>query len=373
MLAELYKQSSTIPHETITHWKEQGKKVIGFMCSYVPEEVIYAAGMLPFRIRGTGCTRTNNSDVVMSNYSCSFARSCLEFALDGTFDFLDGLVAVDSCSQMHRLFDNWRYQAKLPFMHLLRLPYKNSPAAVEWYRGEIATLIQGMEKVFQVEVTDANLVKAIEVYNETRALLQSLYELRKSEHPSLTGSQNLSILLAATSTPKDRYNELLQTSLKEIRSAPPVKDFRARLMLVGSSLDDPAVVKIIEDQGGLVVADALCFGSRYFLEPVDGKDAPVPALARSYLSRPKCPRMMTEHAALFAFIEDMARKFKVDGIIFEKMQYCDLWGGESLFLDRKFKEAGIPFLSIQREQVLTNAAQIATRVEAFIEMITGVI
>jgi benzoyl-CoA reductase subunit C len=36
-------------------YKKQGKKVIGFFCSYIPEEIIYAGGMLPYRIRPAGC------------------------------------------------------------------------------------------------------------------------------------------------------------------------------------------------------------------------------------------------------------------------------------------------------------------------------
>jgi bzd-type benzoyl-CoA reductase N subunit len=373
MIKELSEQSNVFPNESVKVWKDQGKKVIGFMCAYVPEEVIYAAGMLPFRIRGTGCTRMNRSDAVMSHYSCSFARSCLEFAMDGTYDFLDGLIAVDSCAQMHRLYDNWRFKAKLPFMHLLNLPHKNSAAAIAWYRDEIATLIRSMEKVFGVNITDENLVRAIEVYNETRMLLRSMYDLRKSENPTVTGSKSQSIVLAATSMPREQYNDLLKAYLGKIRSVEPIRGFRARLMLVGSSLDDPAFIKIIEDQGGLVVTDALCFGSRYFWEPVDKEGDLLLSLSKSLLSRPKCPRMMDEHVSLFAFIMDMVQNFNVDGIIFQKMQYCNLWGGESLFLEKKLKDAKIPFLSIEREQVLNNAAQIATRVEAFIEMIEGVI
>jgi benzoyl-CoA reductase/2-hydroxyglutaryl-CoA dehydratase subunit BcrC/BadD/HgdB len=173
--------------------------------------------------------------------------------------------------------------------------------------------------------------------------------------------------------PREQYNELLRAALQEMRSAEPIRDSRTRLMLVGSSLDDPALIKIIEDQGGLVVTDALCFGGRYFWEPVDTEGDHLLALARSYLSRPKCPRMMDGHVSFFEFITDMVQNYKVDGIIFQKMKFCNLWGGESLFLEKKLKDSGIPFLSIEREQVLTNAARIATRVEAFIEMIEGVL
>jgi len=107
VIERLCEISSAVPNQSVKVWKEQGKKVIGFMCSYVPEEVIYAAGMLPFRVRATGCTRMTRGDALMSNFTCSFARSCLEFALDGTYDFLDGLIGLDSCAQIHRLYDNW--------------------------------------------------------------------------------------------------------------------------------------------------------------------------------------------------------------------------------------------------------------------------
>ena len=365
--------SSQILNQEVRAWKEQGGNVIGTMCSYVPEEIIYAAGMLPYRIRGTGCIKRTHSDSLMSSFSCSFARSCLEFALDGTYDFLDGLVAIDTCAQMERLYDNWRFKAGLPFMHLLNLPHKNTASGVAWYRNEISRLKQSMEEAFGINVTENRLVNAIEVYNETRFLLKELYELRKGENPPVKGSESQRIVLAAMSMPRDRFNSLLKASLEEIRSREPGRTPRARLMVIGSALDDPAFIQIIEDQGGLVVTDALCFGSRSFWDPVPVDGDPLLALAGSYLSRPRCPRMMTQHASLLEFIVDMVEAFKVDGILFQKMQYCQLWGGESLFLERKLKELDIPFLSIEREHIVSNAAPIATRVEAFIEMIEGVI
>ena len=371
MIKGLSELSGTIPNEPVRDWKNQGKNVIGFMCAYVPEEIIHAAGMLPYWVRATGCTQTIRSDTLMSGYSCSFARSCLEFAMDGTYDFLDGLIALDSCAQIERLYDNWRYKAELPFMHLLHLPHKNSPAAVDWYREEIARLIGCLENAFGVTVSEENLKRAIALYNETRILLRDIHELRKSENPPITGAQNQRLLLAALSMPRERTNEFLKSSLQELRAKAPMGDAHTRLMLIGSELDDPAFIKVIEDHGGLVVTDALCFGSRYFLEPVNEKGDPLLSLAASYLNRPNCPRMMDGHVSLFEFIMEMIENFNVDGVIFQKMRFCNIWGGESLFLEKKLKKLNIPVLSIEREHVLSNTAQIANRVEAFIEMIEG--
>lgn len=373
MIKELSEVVFTPFNPAVKAWKEQGHKVIGFLCSYVPEEIIYAAGILPYRIRATGCTKRIQGDVWMSNFSCSFARSCLEFALDGTYDFLDGLVASDSCGQAHRLYDNWRFNAKRPFMHFLNVPHKNSESAISWYHDEIINLKGSLEKFFGISITQESLEKSIQTYNETRRLLRALYEFRKNPHPPISGFQSQILVLAAMSMPKEQYNGILSGYLDKIRGEEPITNYRARLMVIGSALDDPAFIKIIEDQGGLVVTDALCFGSRYFWEPVEIKDDIMFSLAKSYLSRANCPRMMDQHINISNFIKDMVQSFKVDGIIYQKMQFCDLWGGESLFLEGKLKELKIPFFPLQREHIITNKAQIATRVEAFIEMIHEVI
>lgn len=373
MIEELNEIVFTLFNPAVKAWKEQGKKVIGCICCYVPEELIYAAGILPYRIRATGCTKTVQGQVWMSSFSCSFARSCLEFALDGTYDFLDGLVASDSCGHAHRLYDNWRFNAELPFLRFLTVPHKGGESAIAWYQEELANFKDSLEEFSGTAVTKESLEKAIKIYNETRRLLRELYELRRNDHPPITGFQNQSLVLAAMSMAKDQYNDLLSRYLEEIRGSEPITNYRARLMVIGSALDDPAFIKIIEDQGGLVVTDAHCFGSRYLWEPVEIEGDIMFSLAKSYLNRTFCPRMMDQHEVLFGFIKDMVQRFKVDGIIFEKMRYCDLWGGESLFLEKKLKESNIPFLALQREHVMTSSAQIATRVEAFIEMVGEVI
>ncbi len=140
-------------------------------------------------------------------------------------------------------------------------------------------------------------------------------------------------------------------------------------MIVGSEYDDPAYTKIIEDLGGLVVTDTLCFGSRYFWEPVETQKDLLGDLAKSYLNRPSCPRMSDRVIERADFLREMAERFKVDGVIFQKIRYCDLWGGESIYLGKRLKELNIPLLSIEREYRLSGVGQLKTRIQAFLETI----
>jgi len=128
-----------------------------------------------------------------------------------------------------------------------------------------------------------------------------------------------------------------------------------------------AYYQVIEDQGGLIVTDSLCFGSRSFWHDVEPADDLLLALAESYLRRPACANMTDQVAHRFEFIKQMVRDFNVDGVVFQRIRYCDLWGGQLLYITEKLKESGIPLLSLEREYQLSATGQLRTRVQAFLE------
>lgn len=346
------------------------RKVLGFFCSYIPEEIIYAAGMIPVRIRPAGCTETVSADAYMTHLNCTFARSCLEYIGTGRFDFLDGIVFANTCDNIRRLYDILKEKRPYPFMHFISIPHKadgNGPA--RWFTEELLGFKEHMEKAFGTAVSDDALREAIDVYNETRGLLNGLYDLRRRENPPISGTESLHVLLAATTTPREYYNRLLRELLKELQERPGIRDYRARLMIVGSEYDDPAHTKLIEDLGGLVVTDALCFGSRYFREPVKTEKDVLAGIATSYLNRPSCPRMSDRVIQRADFIKKMADEFHIDGVLFQQIRYCDLWGGEAVYLRKTLRESDIPLLVTEREYWLSGAGQLKTRIQAFLEMI----
>jgi bzd-type benzoyl-CoA reductase N subunit len=369
-LEELIQLSSTPLNSAVTDYKRQGKKVIGFFCSYIPEEIISAAGMLPVRIRPTGCTETVTADAYMSGLNCTLARSCLEFISTGVFDFLDGLIFANSCDNIRRIYDVLREKRPYPFMHFLSIPHKASGnGPMQWYSEEVTRFKEAVEDAFGIEISDGALNEAIAIHNESRSLLRRLNELRREEKPPITGAESLSVVLAATTTPKDKYNQLLRTLLEELQGREEISSYRARLMIVGSEYDDPAYSRIVEDLGGLVVTDALCFGSKYFAEPVRTEKDTLIGLAKSYLDRPSCPRMSDRVIERADFIGEMIERYRVDGVIFQHIRYCDLWGGEAIYVGKRLKDLRIPWLSLEREYRLGGIGQLKTRIQAFLERI----
>lgn len=371
---ELQALARDLPNRTIEEWKAKGGKVVGFFCSYVPEEILYAADILPIRVRATGCQGTALADVYMSGHSCSFMRSCLQFTLEGEYDFLDGVVFTNSCDHVRRTYDTLREiaSARFPFLEFISVPHKTTDQSIAFYGDELVTFRSKVEMFSGVTMTDQRLKDAIETYNESRHLLKKLYALRQRAAPCLTGAQSISVVLAALSTRKDHFNRLLVRMLEETDEAPGITGHRARLMLSGSGgCEDPRFYQVIEEQGGLIVTDSLCFGSRYFWEPVQTDGDPIDSLAASYMRRPSCASMGDKVAERSDYIKQMVRDFGVDGVIYERMRYCDLWGGQILHLRQELKETGIPLLEIEREYLLGSVGQLRTRVQAFLEMIEG--
>jgi bzd-type benzoyl-CoA reductase N subunit len=361
--------AGSIMNPAIRDCKDRGGQVVGYFCSMVPEELFMAAGLLPFRMRATGSTGSEAGDAWLTSLNCSFPRHCLSLALEGGFDFLDGVVCINSCDHVRRLYDVWQRAVPTGFIEFLTFPRQSGPDQVAWYTEELWLLKGKLEEHLGVEITADAVRQAIQLANETRGLQRDLYQLRKRERPPITGAEVLTVMVAGTAMPKRQYNELLRALLEHLGASEGDGSHRARLLVTGGILDDPAWVRTIEAVGGLVVADVTCFGARLMWEDVEEKASdPLEALAQYYLAdRPSCPRLFGSQERRSQFAIQMFREFGCDGMVGEKMVFCDQWNVEHYLLGKDLKEAGIPFLSLERSYVTEGTGQLKTRVQAFIE------
>ena len=362
-----------ISKESVSAWRGADKKALGVVCCHVPQEILHAAEVMPVRLRATDCNDYSEAEVWMSSFSCSFAKSILQYFIDGVYD-LDGLVTSDGCMQAARIFDNWKAYSKKngkeQTLIEIGAPRMNSNTTKAYYKEELKTLAEALEKLTGNKITDEKLLKSIETYNEARKLVKQVLELQKAENPVITGAEALTIMLAETNMPIEEYIELLKAFLADVPNRKPVSGYRARLMVIGSALDNPAYIKAIEDKGGLVVADTLCFGSMTFGDELKAdKSDVIGSIANYYLDRIVCPRMIDNRPALHKLIVNRAVGYKVDGLLYQKMQNCECWGGENTFLEPALKEVGVPILYLEREEKLANIGQLEIRAEAFIEMV----
>ncbi|MFC1962173.1 2-hydroxyacyl-CoA dehydratase subunit D [Chloroflexota bacterium] len=350
-------------------WKRQGKKVIGVLTPYVPEEVISAAGMLPWRISGTWRSSVPKALVYRPPHTCQFSTHVLESLLSGELDFLDGVVANNYDDDRRRVWDVWVHLGKTPFAHIMHLPFVDTGQAREWFVGSINKLIKDLEDHYGVKISPESLRRAIDVQNKTRTLLRGIYELRKREIPPLSGSEFLGITTAASIMPREEFNREIEALSEYIEQRQTsLKKTRPRLLVASDALDNPAYLELIENAGCLVAMDDFDTGSRYIWKTVQvDHDDPVQALARDYLVRPACPRMFYWADRQMEQVIAWVREFDIGGVLnFVQIYGYPRWLAAP-YLSERLMKAGIPNMTLLHEYHVSNQAQLKTRITAFLE------
>ncbi len=370
-LDTLLNTSVRMENPYVKAWKEDGKRVIGYICTYAPEEIFYAAGMLPYRAGAAGCNATDKADIYLHRFNCTYARCLLQLGLNGEYDFLDGFCFMNGCEQLRRTYDIWHRKVGTKFVDMLTIPHVISEKRFGWYVDDIKKFAENLSSHFGVApVGEKRLRDAIEVYNETRRLMQELYDLRKADKPPISGVEAMKIAIAAFTTPKPVFNKLMQDALEEIKARPGIDGYKARIMIAGSFMDDTFLLELIEEAGGLVVADNLCYGFRHFDTLVEeDSDDPLEAIARRYYWHNPCPRMQGEFDRRLDETRAIAKGANVDGIIFQRIAYCDNHGAESPMESRFLEEEGIPTIILEREYMPSDRGRLKTRIQAFLERI----
>ncbi len=364
-------KESEIFNRYVKDWKEQGGKVVGYACLATPVELIEAAGLLPYRIKALGNAETELADGEMSLFNCSFCRACLQLGLDGTYDFLDGIIETNGCDHMRAMFENWRHQKDPAFFRYLKVPHFFRDDSLDYFAGELELLKDALEKHFSTSVSDQSLEEAMRGWEEVRSLWRELSALREMDEPRVSGSEAVALEVRGSSMLSKDFAALLSRFIAERKNASGTRP-AARLMLCGPATDEVEWFEEIEGLGAAIVADALCFGARAFARATRGEAPPLRRLAETYLTSIFCPRMYKEYGRRRDLILDTARRARVDGVIYLYNKFCDLHGVDSVLVRKDLEAAGIPVQVLEKEySARADIGRVKTRVQAFMERIGG--
>jgi len=356
--------------QAIEEWKKRGQKVMGYTCVYVPEEILYALDILPVRIYGSLNGSTKGESLLQVNI-CSFVRSCLSKALEGEYEFLDGIIAARTCSQIVKLYDVWNFSHPMPFSYLIDHPHKVSDHAFSYYKRELTKFVQQLEGFTGQRLSEDKLLQAIETCNQNRQLLREISSLRKAVEPPISGKEMMELVRSSTLLPKEQSNALLRELLESLRSGEKVQSAvarSARVLLTGTILDNTALVDLVEDSGAKVVADDLCVGARYFWDILSLNGAPLDSLVRYYLEKTPCACIYPRQKR-FQYITEMVREFQVKGVIMFLIKFCDSFTYDNPGLKDRLDELGVPVLELETEYSTIGIGQLKTRIQAFLEVI----
>jgi benzoyl-CoA reductase subunit C len=360
-------------HEYARDWKRRtGGKVIGGMCTYVPEELLYAADILPVRILGGHEPPTLATPHVFDMW-CPFCRDCLNQGLKGKYDYLDGIIESNACLHLRHAFGSWEIHVPTPWTYWFVMPNAvRSPRAKPFLRGELVDFKDALQKLTGKTITDSDIDKGIDIMNTNRRLMKQVYEFRKEDNPLITGTEAMTMVWASQLMDKREHNELAKQLLEALPKRKLDREQGVRLMIIGSENDDREFLEMVETIGATFVIEDHCTGSRYFWDEVAPDKDLLQAIADRYCDRVPCPNkdwsIEDGSRKRFPHILQLARDFRVQGVILSQQKFCDPHELDIPSLRRYLEDNGIPTYFLEFE-VTVPVGQFRIRVEAFIEQI----
>ena len=358
---------------------DDGKLAIAYTCYHIPEVLLNLDNCFSVRLRAP---RTGSMDIAtyyMSSFLCGYSKAILERGIEGGYNFLSALIGSETCSEMNRTYEHFELLNLVPndkfFVTFVDSPFKIEKHTVKHYANQLRVkVLDKLQEVYGVDTSDEALRKAVEEHNEICRLITEIGEYRKEENPRITGYEFHVLCVATYCCPKYLILDKLRETAEELKTREPdqKKNYRAKIVVVGSEMDDPDFTKLIEDSGALVVADRFCFGSMPGREEIilNDEDDVLTQIALHYMKTSQCPRYMSHEKVQERrdYVKHLVDTYHADGVMYEQIKFCEYWGYERALASYVMNgDYGVPTAAVDRQYTASASGQLRTRVQAFVE------
>lgn len=369
-------------NDLVREAKADGKVCVATVCENIPEPLLNLPGTFSVRLRAPRTGSLEMATYYMTSFLCEYSRALLERAIEGGYNFTDCIIAPDGCSMLNRCVENMELLKTMGagnekfFYEFMEIPLKCDDNGLNLYKLQCTNhILNPLHEKYGIDTSDEAIRKAVAEHNEVCRLIREIGEYRKGDKPRITGYEYHIICLVSYVCPKYLIVDKLRETLEELktRQADDTK-YRARVVFVGSEVDDVDVIKLVEESGAYVCADRFCYGSfpgRNVIELNDEEDA-LTQVCRAYMTRGQCPRYMDmpKMVGRRQYVADLAKEYQADGIIYEQMKFCDPWAYERMIGSHVLRnDFGYPVLTVDRPYAVGSSGQLRTRVQAFVESI----
>ena len=374
---DFFKDAYELRIDQLKEERENGIKVVGTFCLYVPDEIIFAAGADRIVLCGGRADTIPVAEQSLPRNICPLIKSSFGAVVDSCcggnlacphVPLVDVVVAEATCDGKKKMYEI--LPDYLP-TYVLDLPQKpESPEALNYFLSELRKFGKFMEDLTGTIVSEDALRREIRSANETRRLLHRFFGMRKRDPPPIRGSEVLRVMQKQFFLSPDQFRQGVSQLCDEMEHAAPDTRTGPRIMISGCPMaaGNTKVPDMIEQKGGVIVVEESCTGTRSFWDLVDEDKDPLTALAERYLDIP-CA-CMTPNDQRIARIVDLAQQYDVQGVVYYTLQFCHAYNIERLRVQKALKKEKIPMLALESDYGDSDIEQIGIRVDAFLEMIS---
>lgn len=361
----------------LTELKKKGTKIVGYFAGdFIPEELIRAAGAVPVCLLHGGDNRTVQEALAYTTrILCPFSLAQIGYRFtreQSYYSLIDLLISPVSCQHMRRVGDVWEEFAGVPVFRV-GVGLKQNEVGAGWYKDALQLMQDRLEQLTGSKVTPSKLKQAVELYAQQRELLKKISLLRTGPNPPISTADFVKLNHLSYLLDPEVIVEALESLYDELAKKKQGQNMgRPRLMVVGPAiaLGDRKVFDLVEDAGASVVVENFCEGVRNYWTDIKINGDLLAALTeRNIVKRPPCAFMRDSHRPSLDFILKLAKDFKVDGIVYYWMKYCETYEIEHVYIAQELQKRGIPMVFLESEYIAHEAAVMKTRLEALVEIV----
>ena len=362
------------PNKQLADFKAQGKKVIGVLPYYAPEELVYAAGMVPMGMWGSNKKTISRAKEYCATFYCTIAQLALEMLLDGTMDQLDGLITPTICDTLRPMSQNFRVSIgdKIPTIFLAHPQNRFAPWGLQFCIDQYTNVRKMLDKISGREMTDEDIRNAIKVYNASRAARREFVKLASEHCDVVTPTLRSAVLKASWFMLKDEYTAKLVALNEELKKLPAANWKGVKVVTSGIICDNPKLLAIFEENNIAIAADDVAHETRSFRVDAAEDGDPMMALAKQFANIDYDVLLYDPASSSNRrgeFVADLVKESGAQGLILFMQQFCDPEEMEYPYLKKALDAAGIPHIKLGVDQQMRDFGQASTAIQAFADVL----
>ncbi len=371
-LLDQFKEISENMRKYLDKALDSGKKAVGIFPYYAPEEIVYAAGMLPLGVWG-GQGPIEKAKEYFPTFYYSMALRCLEMSLDGTLDGLSASMITTFDDTMRPFSQNYKVSAgrKIPMIFLNHGQHRKEDFGRKYNAQLFAKAKKRLEEICDVKITDEALKDAFKVYNENRAEKRRFVKLAATHPQTIKASDRSHVLKSSYHIFKDEHTAMLK-KLNDLLEAMPEEDWDGvKVITSGVITDNPGLLEVFDKYKVCVVADDVAHESRATKVDIDlSIEDPMMALSDQFARMDEDPLLYDPDLDKRPkYVLNMAKESGADGCLLFMMIFHDTEELEYPSLKQIFENEGMPLIKMGYDQQMVDFGQVKTQLETFTEMV----
>jgi benzoyl-CoA reductase/2-hydroxyglutaryl-CoA dehydratase subunit BcrC/BadD/HgdB len=368
-LLKICQDISDHPRAQLDALLAEGKKVVGCLPYFCPEELVYAAGMVPFGLWGAQ-TQVSEAKRYYPAFICSLLQTTLELGIRGAYRGLSAVMIPITCDSLKGMGTNWEYGVKdIPVINVAYAQNRKLPAGVEFTASQFRKIAGQLAELSGHQPTAEDIAAAVARTNRDRAALRSFSALAAA-HPELVSPAQRSAVLKCGYFMEIQAHTALVEELNQALSAAPAQAWKGlKIVTTGIMADMPDLLDIFQKNQMAVVADQVIHESGSFKIDIPVTDDPIVGLAQQLANLEGCSVLYDPEKNRAKELVKLAQDTGADGVIFVLTKFCDPEEYDYVPVKQMLAQAGIPLLQVEVDQQMTNYEQARSAIETFADVL----